>query len=63
MELKAKLDVVQIPLRPTESTLTPLHPDRDLLPEQKTIHKLDLTYALKVEESGPHKPTLPSLNG
>ena len=63
IDAKAKLDVVQTPLRPIKAIISPLHPDRDLLPENRTIHKLDLTYKVKIEEKGPHKPTLPSLQG
>ena len=63
IDLKATLDVIQIPLRPVSSALSPLKPDRDLLPEEKTIHKLELNYKLKIEEAGGHTPTLPALNG
>ena len=58
----AKLTKILIPLRPSHSIIAPLVSGRDSLPENKTVHKLELTYQLKVEESGSFKPTLPTLN-
>jgi hypothetical protein len=58
----AKLSTVQIPLRPVDAILAPLSPERDMFPGNKAIHKLELTYKLRVEEPGGHKPTLPMLN-
>lgn len=58
----AKLTTLLIPLRPTNSAISPLTPDRDGLPNNRTIHKQELTYELKAEEAGSYKPTLPMLN-
>ena len=58
----AKLSSVCLPLRPIDAVLAPTAGARDALPENRTIHRLELTYKLKVEEAGGHKPTLPLLN-
>lgn len=58
----AKITTVQIPLRPVDDVLAPLGPERDVFPGNRDVHRLELTYKLKVEEPGAHKPTLPMLN-
>lgn len=58
----AKLDVLRIPLRPTEAELAPLSAPRDALPGGRTIHRLVLTYKLSLAEDGKVRPTLPMLN-
>lgn len=49
-------------LRPSDSTISPLAKGRDGLPNEKIIHKLELNYKLKVEETGSYKPSIPMLN-
>ena len=58
----AKLTAVRIPLRPTDAVLAPLGPERDVFPLNRAVHRLELTYKLKVEEPGGHRPTLTMLN-
>lgn len=58
----AKLDVLRIPLRPTDSTLAPLKAPRDVLPQGRTIHRLVLTYKLSLTEGGKVTPRVPLLN-
>lgn len=58
----AKLQGVQMALRPSDSTISPLAKGRDGLPNEKIIHKLELNYKLKVEETGSYKPSIPMLN-
>lgn len=57
-----KLDVLRIPLRPTDAELSPLPWPRDTLPEGRVIHRLILTYKLSLAEAGKVTPTLPMLN-
>ena len=58
----AKLDVLRIPLRPTDSSLAPLKAPRDVLPKGRTIHRLVLTYKLSLSEGGKVTPRVPLLN-
>lgn len=60
--LQLKLDVLRIPLRPSESELAPLLGPRDTLPEGRVTHRLILTYKLSLAEGGKVTPTLPMLN-
>ncbi|KAG0176962.1 tripeptidyl-peptidase II Tpp2 [Apophysomyces sp. BC1034] len=48
-------------LRPTESTITPMHPDRDLLPSTRLMYSLVLTYSLKVDAATTVTPTFPTV--
>ena len=59
---QAKLDVLRIPLRPSEAELAPLCAPRDTLPEGRVTHRLLLTYKLTLAEGGKVTPTLPLLN-
>lgn len=58
----AKLNTFQIPLKPVESQMQPLHAARDQLPQGRTIHALLLTYKLSLEAEGKHRVTVPMLN-
>lgn len=58
----AKLTALQIPLRPTDSSLFPLASSRDRLPGHRTAHALLLTYKFSVSEAGKYKPILHMLN-
>ncbi len=58
----AKLNTIQIPIRPSSSVVSPLSKERDALPDNRVIHKVEITYKLKAEEAGSYKPTLPMLN-
>lgn len=58
----AKLNVLQIPLRPTDTQMQPLSSDRDQLPQGRTIHALLLTFKLSIEAEGKYRVTVPMLN-
>ena len=58
----AKLDILRIPLRPTDAALTPLRAPRDVLPGGRTIHSLVLTYALSLSEPGKVTPRVNLFN-
>ena len=59
---QAKLEVLRIPLRPSEAELAPLCAPRDTLPQGRVTHRLLLTYKLTLAEGGKVTPTLPLLN-
>jgi len=47
----AKLDVLRRSLRPVKSIIRPLSPERDLLPDDRLIHELVLTYEFELPEA------------
>eukprot|EP00210_Caulerpa_lentillifera_P001608 g1546.t1 len=56
------LESVLLPLAPTESSITPFTFKRDVLPDSRVIHKLQLTYKLKLIEGGKITPRLHMFN-
>lgn len=46
----------------SESSLVPLNSLRDTLPDSRVIHKLTLTYKLKLQEGGKITPRIPMFN-
>ena len=58
----AKLDRLQIAVRPSEAALSPLPGARDALPEGRTAHQLLLSYKFSLAEDGKVTPLLPMLN-
>ncbi|CAG8464842.1 3190_t:CDS:10 [Ambispora leptoticha] len=46
-----RLDIIAPPLRPTEYSLRPLSPQRDVLPNSRQIYGLQLTYTFKTTEN------------
>ncbi|KAF7727019.1 tripeptidyl-peptidase II Tpp2 [Apophysomyces ossiformis] len=48
-------------LRPTESTITPMHPDRDTLPNGRLLYALVLSYSLKVDAATTVTPSFPTV--
>ena len=58
----AKLESVSYPLRPIKYAIKPLSAPRDVLPENRTIHQMVLTYKLSLTEGGKVTPRVPLLN-
>eukprot|EP00198_Chlamydomonas_reinhardtii_P006605 XP_001695941.1 predicted protein [Chlamydomonas reinhardtii] len=59
---EAKLTHLNIPLRPSESSLEPLTAARDALTEGRVVYRLLLTYKTTAGEAGKYKPCLPLIN-
>ncbi|KAG2453913.1 hypothetical protein HYH02_002116 [Chlamydomonas schloesseri] len=59
---EAKLTHLNIPLRPSDSSLEPLTAARDALTEGRVVYRLLLTYKTTVGEAGKYKPCLPLIN-
>lgn len=57
-----KLNYIFLPLAPSESSISPFTSKRDELPDSRVIHKLSLTYNLKLIEGGRVTPRLMMLN-
>ncbi|KAG2434097.1 hypothetical protein HXX76_007824 [Chlamydomonas incerta] len=62
VKAEAKLTHLNIPLRPSESSLEPLTAARDALTEGRVVYRLLLTYKTSVAEAGKYKPCLPLIN-
>ncbi len=56
------LNVLRRPLRPTEHVLRPLDGTRDLLPEERQVYELILTYPFTMEKAGRVTPRVALLN-
>ncbi|KAI9300609.1 hypothetical protein BJ944DRAFT_170558 [Cunninghamella echinulata] len=61
IDVKVSFDTVRKYLRPTESTLAPLHSDRNTLPTTKVLYGLVLTYTFKTEASTTVTPYFPAV--
>lgn len=48
-------------LAPTEATISPLHPDRDTLPNSRLLYALTLTYVFSSEANSSIVPLFPSI--
>lgn len=47
--------------RPTSSDITPMHPDRDLLPSTRLLYQLVLSYSIKIEAATTITPRFPTV--
>lgn len=56
------LNYIFLPLAPSDSNISPYTSKRDKLPDSRVIHKLSLTYNLKLVEGGKVTPRLMMLN-
>lgn len=63
LEPKAELKTHRKLLRPIESEIRPLSPERDLLPDQRQIYQMVLTYQFEQEEPGKITPHFPETEG
>ncbi|CEP17397.1 hypothetical protein [Parasitella parasitica] len=48
-------------IRPSEATITPMHPDRDMLPSSNLLYQLILTYNFKIDASTTITAKIPTV--
>ncbi|CAO3593980.1 unnamed protein product [Absidia cylindrospora] len=56
VDIKASFDTLRKYTRPTDAVIAPLHPDRNSLPDTKTLYELVLTYKFKADANSSVTP-------
>ncbi|KAI7907246.1 uncharacterized protein BX663DRAFT_495304 [Cokeromyces recurvatus] len=61
LNVSVTFDKLRKYIRPSDASITPMHPDRDLLPSTRLLYQLVLTYNFKLEVSTTITPRFPTV--